>query len=137
MQSLEISSVTNARASGDYHPGNDQWLPLGPNPIPNPGLKSVRNPNPNPKGPLGTTGIFAWAVAIGPTKDNFWSTPIQSGSSYSDHNTIKESYGRLQSAVSTLSKGPVAPSDKIGASDSKLILKSCMSDGRLLQVCLL
>ena len=80
MQSLEISSVTNARASGDYHPGNDQWLPLGPNPIPNPGLKSVRNPNPNPKGPLGTTGIFAWAVAIGPTKDNFWSTSYVSSS---------------------------------------------------------
>merc|ERR1712196_595633 len=35
--------------------------------------------------------------------------------------------------VSTLSKGPVAPSDKIGRSDSALILKSCAADGRLLQ----
>lgn len=35
--------------------------------------------------------------------------------------------------MSTLSKGPVAPSDKIGRSDPALILKSCMSDGKLLQ----
>jgi hypothetical protein len=44
MQSVEIPAVTNARASGDYHAGSDQWSPLG------------------------TTGIFAWAVAIAPTK---------------------------------------------------------------------
>lgn len=30
-------------------------------------------------------------------------------------------------------KGPVAPSDKIGASDTKLIMQSCAQDGRLLQ----
>ena len=35
--------------------------------------------------------------------------------------------------MSTISKGPVAPSDKIGRSDAALILKSCMKDGRLLQ----
>ena len=109
MQSLEIPAVTNARASGDYHAGGDQWQQLG------------------------TTGIFAWAVAIAPTKDNFWSTDVQTGSAYGDHDTIKEPFNRLQSAVSTLSKGPVAPSDKIGRSDAALILKSCTADGSLLQ----
>ena len=94
MQSVELPAVTNARASGDYHPGGDQWAPLG------------------------TTGIFAWAVAIAPTKDNYWSTDVQRGSSYKDYETVSEPYNRLQAAVSTLSKGPVAASDKIGASDA-------------------
>eukprot|EP00656_Telonema_subtile_P056933 TRINITY_DN9247_c0_g5_i1.p1 TRINITY_DN9247_c0_g5~~TRINITY_DN9247_c0_g5_i1.p1 ORF type:complete len:792 (-),score=169.10 TRINITY_DN9247_c0_g5_i1:182-2557(-) len=109
LQSVEIPAVTNARASGDYHPGNDQWQPLG------------------------NTGIFAWAVAIAPTKDNYWSTDVQTGSSYGDYDSIKESYNRLQAAVSTLSKGPVAPSDKIGRSDALLISRSCAADGTLLQ----
>jgi len=101
--------VTNARASGDYHPGNEQWQPLG------------------------NTAIFAWALAIAPTKDNFWSSDVQTGSSYSDHATVREPYNRLQAAVSTLSKGPVAPSDKIGRSDAALIRRSCAKDGMLLQ----
>ena len=109
MQSVEIPAVTNARASGDYHPGGDQWKPIG------------------------TTGIFAWSVAIAPTKDNYWSTDKQPGAAYSDYLTVSEPYNRLQAAVSTLSKGPVAPSDKIGASDAKLIMKSCAMDGKLLQ----
>ena len=75
MQSVEIPAVTNARASGDYHAGGDQWQPLG------------------------TTGIFGWSLAIAPTKDNFWSTDVQMGSSYSDHATIKEPYNRLQASL--------------------------------------
>lgn len=109
LQSVEIPAVTNARASGDYHPGGDQWKAIG------------------------TTGIFAWAVAIAPSKDNYWSTDHQNGSAYSDHATIAEPYNRLQAAVSTLSKGPVAPSDKIGSSNTELIFRSCASDGKLLQ----
>lgn len=58
---------------------------------------------------------------------------MQTGSAYGDFATIKESFNRLQAAVSTISKGPVAPSDKIGRSDTALILKSCAVDGRLLQ----
>lgn len=58
---------------------------------------------------------------------------MQTGSSYDDFATIKEPYNRLHSAVSSLSKGPVAPSDKIGCSDAALILRSCMANGRLLQ----
>ena len=104
MQSIELQSVTNARASYDYHPDNTSWYQGAPQ---FPG---------NQWKPLGTTGIFGWSIAIAPTKDNFWSTDEQPGTSYSDYVTIREHYNRLQSAVSTLSKGPVAPSDKIGAS---------------------
>jgi hypothetical protein len=121
MQAIELPSVTNARASFDYHPDNSSWYDGAPQ---FPG---------NQWKPLGTTGIFAWAVAIAPTKDNFWSTDHQAGTSYADHLTIREHYNRLQSAVSTLSKGPVAVSDKIGQSDSKLIMRSCAKDGTLLQ----
>ncbi len=39
----------------------------------------------------------------------------------------------LQSAVSSLSTGPVAPSDMVGGSDVDLIMKACMADGTLLQ----
>ena len=35
--------------------------------------------------------------------------------------------------VSTLSRGPVAPSDKIGLADAALILRSCAADGKLLR----
>ena len=45
MQSVELPAVTNARASGDYHPGADQWQPLA------------------------TTGIFGWASATPPPYD--------------------------------------------------------------------
>ena len=55
LQSVELQAVTQARASGDYHPGDDQWI-------------------------VGITSIFADAVAIRPTKDNWWTTPGQSNS---------------------------------------------------------
>jgi len=105
LQSLEIPAVTQARASTDYHPGATQWN-------------------------VGQTSIFAHAVGIAPTKDNYWSTSVQPGNPYKDNPT--EPYTRLQSAVSTLSSGPVAPSDRIGYSDAALILKACMIDGTLL-----
>lgn len=57
---------------------------------------------------------------------------LQPGNPYKDNPT--EPYNRLQAAVSTLSSGPVAPSDKIGYSNPALIMMSCMKDGRLLQV---
>ncbi len=112
LASVEIPSVTQARASGDYHPGtpypHDQWHQLG------------------------TTGILAWAVGVAPSKDNYWSSTYQPGSlHYTDH--PREPYRRLQAAVITLSKGPVAPSDAVNRSDVALILRSCMADGTLLQ----
>merc|ERR1712039_543847 len=105
LQSVEMPTVTNARASGDYHPGNGQWN-------------------------TGTSAILAHAVGIAPSKDNYWSTAVQNGTHYGK--TTKEPHSRLQAAVSTLTNGPVAPSDKIGGSDAALIMRCCDSGGRLL-----
>jgi len=105
LQSVEMPTVTNARASGDYHPGNGQWN-------------------------TGTTSLLAHAVGIAPSKDNYWSTPVQSGTHYGKD--TKEPHSRLQSAVITLTNGPVAPSDKNGASDVDLIMRCCDSSGLML-----
>eukprot|EP00730_Choanoeca_flexa_P001442 TRINITY_DN10639_c0_g1_i1.p1 TRINITY_DN10639_c0_g1~~TRINITY_DN10639_c0_g1_i1.p1 ORF type:complete len:746 (+),score=195.33 TRINITY_DN10639_c0_g1_i1:3-2240(+) len=106
MQAVEIPAVTNARASGDYHPGNGQW-------------DTTR------------TAIFGWAVGVAPSKDNFWSTPIQPGTHYG--NDTAEHRGRLQAAMSILTTGPVAPSDMVGGSNPALIATMVTKDGLLLQ----
>jgi hypothetical protein len=106
LQSVEMASVTNARASNDYHPGNSQWN-------------------------IGTTAILLLALGVGPSKDSAWSTrAAQSGSHWGDD--VREPNTELQSAVLSLSTGPVAASDKIGASNSSLIMRACDTTGRLL-----
>eukprot|EP00053_Salpingoeca_punica_P027614 m.25231 g.25231 ORF g.25231 m.25231 type:complete len:316 (-) comp9717_c0_seq1:39-986(-) len=106
LQMMECPAMTNARASDDYHPGNEQWN-------------------------IGTSSILAWATGIAPSKDNYWSTPDQPGNAkYIDS---REIHNRLQALVSTLSTGPVMPSDKIGFSNVSLIMMSCAEDGALLQ----
>ena len=68
------------------------------------------------------------AVQLRPTKDNYFSTDKQgTGQKGTEH------FNRLQALVSTLSTGPVFPSDAIGASDAALILRSCDAAGRLLR----
>eukprot|EP01006_Ploeotia_vitrea_P025487 TRINITY_DN58345_c0_g2_i1.p1 TRINITY_DN58345_c0_g2~~TRINITY_DN58345_c0_g2_i1.p1 ORF type:complete len:748 (-),score=61.40 TRINITY_DN58345_c0_g2_i1:94-2337(-) len=104
LQSVEIPAVTQARASQDYAQGrSDQWQ-------------------------IGESSLFSWAVAIAPTKDNYWSITHEPGNRW--HTT--EPFPALQSAVSSLSHGPVAPSDGIGDSNATLIMRACMADGRLL-----
>ena len=99
--------MTNARASGDYHPGNDQWM-------------------------TGVTGILAHAVGIAPSKDNYWSTRVQKNTHY-DGGNATEPYNRLQSAAIIATSGPVAPSDMVGGSDRALIMTACDEGGMLLQ----
>jgi hypothetical protein len=105
LQSTEMPAVTNARASGDYHPGNNQW-------------------------DIGETSILAHAIGIAPSKDNYWSTSIQNGTHYG--NSTSEPRSLLQSAVLSFSNGPVAPSDKVGGSNTSLIMRACDTNGRLL-----
>ena len=98
MQSVELQAVTQARASGDYHPGSNQWQ-------------------------VGISSIFADALAIRPTKDNFWSVPTESNGKvpgtdqceapYNNscgklrgYGLVNEPFNRLQAAVSTLTAGP-------------------------------
>jgi hypothetical protein len=107
LQSVEIPTVTNARASGDYHPGNDQWN-------------------------TGITSILAHAVGIAPSKDNFWTTRVQKGTHY-DGGNATEPYNRLQAAAIISTTGPVATSDMIGGSDRDLIMTMCDEGGMLLQ----
>jgi len=105
MQSVEMSEVTNARASMDYHPGNGNW-------------------------DTGTSAIINHAIGIAPSKDNYWSIANESGSKWGPKTA--EPHSRLEAAAISLTTGPVAPSDKIGLSNVSLIMRSCDSSGRLL-----
>jgi len=104
LQSLEIQSVTQARISDDYHPGNSQWI-------------------------IGTTSMFSDALAIRGSKDNYWSNRTEEGR----YGNRTEPWPRLQTVSSILSRGPVYVSDEIGFSDVDLVMKTCQKDGTLLQ----
>jgi len=106
MTSVELASVTQARASDDYHPGNDQWR-------------------------IGISSIFNWAIDIAPSKDSFWSMPGAQPGPYSTD--TQEPYNRLQALVLSLSNGPYAFSDQIGKSDVALIMRCCNADGLVLR----
>ena len=106
MTSVELASVTQARASDDYHPGNDQWR-------------------------IGISSIFTSALDIAPSKDSFWSMPGPQPGPYS--NTTQEPYNRLQALVMSLSNGPYTFADQIGKSDVDLIMRCCNSDGLVLR----
>ena len=100
-------AVTQARGSGDYRAGNGLWQRLG------------------------VTGLLLFALGLGCSKDTFWTAPRQPGNRWGDQ-TI-EHHPRLQAAVATLSRGPVAPSDAIGRTDARLLMRSAAADGTLLQ----
>jgi hypothetical protein len=104
LQSLETRTVTQARATDDYRPGNDQWK-------------------------IGHTAPYLQALGIAPSKDGFWTSEVETGNKYHS----KEPYWRLQVAAATLSTGPVAFADEIGKWDRKMIMKSCRADGLLMQ----
>lgn len=86
-QDLKIFCITQARVSDDYHPGNTQWK-------------------------IGVTSMFAHALYVAPFKDTFWTTSAQSGSPYGP--LANEPNVALQTAIATLSTGPVGPSDAVG-----------------------
>jgi hypothetical protein len=50
-----------------------------------------------------------------------WSTEVQSGNPYS--NKATEPYSALESAISTLSAGPVGPGDKLGCMNRDIIIR--------------
>ncbi|XP_039254962.2 uncharacterized protein LOC120331863 [Styela clava] len=106
LQSIEIPAVTQARVSGDYHPGNDQWK-------------------------IGITSMFAHALHLAPFKDTFWSTSSQPGNPYSKD--ASEPNIDLQATIATLSTGPVGPGDSVGYTSTLASTKSCRSDGLLLK----
>jgi len=110
LQSLEVDSVTQARASDDYKPSEDsgQWRIAGQN-------------------------ILINALGLAPSKDGVYSSSVQDGNPYDiSDGSVLEPYPRLQSVVAALSAGPIAIADGIDYSDRDLIMRSCMEDGRLL-----
>ena len=107
LASVEVPAVTQARGSGDYRAGNMLWQRLG------------------------LTSLLLHAVGLGCSKDTFWTSAVQPGNKWGA-GTV-EPNARLQAAVATISKGPVAPSDAIGKSDARLIRRSATAEGRLLQ----
>ncbi|XP_070576651.1 uncharacterized protein [Ptychodera flava] len=106
LQSVEIPSVTQIRASDDYQPGNDQWK-------------------------IGISSILHYALGLAPFKDTFWTVPAQTGNPRYKHKT--EPYVELQSVVTSLSTGPVGPSDKIGFTNTSLLMRCCNTDGLILK----
>ncbi|XP_046560808.1 uncharacterized protein LOC124269818 [Haliotis rubra] len=105
MQALEIPVVTQARASGDYIPGTANWK-------------------------VGVTSLFAWALGVAPFKDNFWTTSVQPGNPY---HGATEPFTTLNSAIATLSTGPVGVSDMVGYMNKTLVMKSVNADGLILK----
>ncbi|KAJ8044597.1 hypothetical protein HOLleu_07382 [Holothuria leucospilota] len=104
LQTVEIPHMNQARASGDYIPGNGQWN-------------------------IGLTSIIYHALDIRPFKDNFRTT-----SANEHHPKYKqEPVPFLQAVISIHSTAPVAPSDSLGFTNVTLLNRTMSSDGRLLQ----
>ncbi|KAL4218854.1 hypothetical protein ACF0H5_021442 [Mactra antiquata] len=104
MQSLLYPAVTQIRVSNDYNPGGDQWK-------------------------IGISSILASALGLAPYKDTFWTTEKQPGNIYNR----TEPNWKLNAVVSTLSTGPVGPSDMVGATNVSMLMKCCREDGVILK----
>ena len=107
LQSLEMPTATQIRASDDHMPGVDSWTQWN----------------------MGFSSLLAAALGLRPFKDNYWSTAMQPGSTRPGPEVTPS----LHNAASTLSTGPVTPGDGVGYSDAAQILRACNAGGRLLQ----
>eukprot|EP01090_Pellita_catalonica_P002759 TRINITY_DN12359_c0_g1_i1.p1 TRINITY_DN12359_c0_g1~~TRINITY_DN12359_c0_g1_i1.p1 ORF type:complete len:705 (+),score=113.09 TRINITY_DN12359_c0_g1_i1:109-2115(+) len=105
MQSTQIQSVTNARATTDYQPGNDQWQ-------------------------IGYSSLLHWAIGLRPLKDNFWSGTSETGCHYK---YCYEPNPVLEALVATLSTGPVGVADKIDHINATIVNATCRADGLILK----
>lgn len=109
LQSVEMSAVTQARASDDYvvspYQGVDNWR-------------------------IGGQSLLIYSLGMLPSKDGFWSSSYQPGNPYGEERY--EPYPRLQAAVTSLSGGPFAIADGIGYTDVDLVMRACDKDGRIL-----
>ncbi|KAK6165978.1 hypothetical protein SNE40_022777 [Patella caerulea] len=104
MAALEIPVVTQARAFADNRPNTDHWT-------------------------IGVSSILAEALGIAPYKDNFWTMEVQPQNRYN----ATEPHTALHALISTLSTGPVGPSDLVGYSNRSLIMRSCNAEGLILK----
>ena len=108
LQTLEAPAVTTFRASDDYHPGQTGYY------------KGYQGDPTGAKGcsfPYcvyyqGTTAIIGEALAIKPSKDNYWSTNARQPGSFCDKpegtQHCREPYSEMQSAISSYTTAQVA-----------------------------
>ena len=106
LESTRHQPVTNARASGDYHPGSSQFE-------------------------ISLSSLFYWSIGIAPSKDDYWTTEVQPGNPYG--NSTSEPNWQLQAIVIALSTGPNGPSDGIGFTNASLVMSTVRGDGVTLQ----
>jgi len=111
LTALEFPRVTQTRVSGDYegsltNPKGNQWA-------------------------IGISSMFAEAIGLAAFKDVFWSTSVQPGAPYKGE--PKEVLPERQSAISTLSTGPVGPGDAVNYTNIEVIMKCCRPDGLILK----
>jgi hypothetical protein len=107
LQTVEAPAVTQARGSDDYYPNNDQWR-------------------------MGETSLIFHALGLAPFKDTFRSDSSDQGCSQ-QHGDTPEQTPELEALVSALTTGPIGPGDRLGKSNHDLLLRTCMTDGRLLK----
>ena len=112
LHSTTLPAVTNARASGDYHPSSN--LP----------------PAYTENWQIGLTSLLLDALGLQPSKDTMWSGEVQPGSRF-DPNT--EPNTSLHAIAAVLSTGPVGFSDGVGFANTALIARTCRADGLLLR----
>ena len=115
IQSLEAPLVTQARASDDYvvAPYDD-------------GDVYDEHPNWN----IGAQSMMISSLGLAPSKDGFWTTSYQPGNPYGEERY--EPAPRIHAVVATLSTGPVQIADGIGYTDTDIVMRTCMKNGRLL-----
>ena len=70
-----------------------------------------------------------WALGILPFKDDFWSESVEPGNTWG----AKEADPELQTLVSSLSAGPVGPSDALQQVNVTRVMQTCRGDGTLLK----
>jgi hypothetical protein len=109
LQSASFKRVTHARASHDYGQSQErntqQWSELG------------------------LSATLYWALGILPFKDDFWSEMMEAGNTWG----AKEADPELQTLVSSLSAGPVGPSDALQQVNVSRVMQTCRQDGTLLK----
>ena len=107
MDSLLLPAVTNARASPDNTPTNEnRWK-------------------------IAYTSLMMWPLDVQPFADNVWSMSHEPAEPYGPgvhrHNVV------LQTLITTLTAGPVGIADEIGFTNTTLVLQTCTANGTLLQ----
>ena len=109
--STQSAAVTNARASGDYHPSSGGFFPPA-NYL------------------IGTSSLLLHALGLAPSKDDYWTSEVQPGSPYGNDT---EPNWQLQAIVAALSTGVNGPSDAINCTNATLVMSTINGDGYTLK----